>query len=110
MRDDDRNEGCMKQIAKMLSVAIFGGFAMNHFALFAKAQTTSQQAVLIAQRNTLENQLESVAIIECKVMVVMRDVNNCSDNCTESNWKVADNVVHHSEQYPSSIVLSIAKR
>ena len=52
----------------VLSSAVFVGIAMP-----VQGQARAQDAALIARRNAIEKELESVAIIERKVMVPMRD-------------------------------------
>ena len=61
----------MKQDKKLcLIAALLASGAVTHFAF---AQARPQDAALIARRNALEKELESIAIIDRKVMVPMRD-------------------------------------
>lgn len=39
-----------------------------------------------------------------------RNLNTGGDNFTETGWQVAENVVHHSEAYPSHVVLPVVPR
>ena len=61
----------MPQVKKLSVQAIVCAAAFGSVAAFAQAG--SQNAALIAHRNAIEKDLESVAIIERKVMVPMRD-------------------------------------
>ncbi|MGA2249931.1 CocE/NonD family hydrolase [Terracidiphilus sp.] len=61
----------MNQSKKLIFiVALLWSSAVAHFAY---AQARPQDAALIARRNAIEKELESIAIIDRKVMVPMRD-------------------------------------
>jgi predicted acyl esterase len=62
----------MNQSGKLITVTFFcvSAFLPAHFAL---AQARSRDEAIIAHRNAIEKELESVAIIDRKVMVAMRD-------------------------------------
>ena len=62
----------MNQAQKLIAVALCWGSAVSP-TYFALAQARSQDEALIAHRNAIEKELESIAIIERKVMVPMRD-------------------------------------
>ena len=63
----------MNQTKKLIAVmALCCGIAVFP-ARIALAQARPQDAALIAHRNAIEKELESIAIIERKVMVPMRD-------------------------------------
>src|SRR5271163_2563421 len=63
----------MKPSAKLACLAVMCGSAMMPLGPFAPAQARNPDAATIAKRNATEKELESVAIIERKVMVPMRD-------------------------------------
>jgi putative CocE/NonD family hydrolase len=54
----------------IFTIALIGSTAVAHFTY---AQARPQDAALIARRNAIEKELESIAIIDRKVMVSMRD-------------------------------------
>jgi uncharacterized protein len=62
----------MNQSTKLIAVALCWSSAIFS-ASFALAQAPTPDQTLVAHRNTIEKELESVAIIERKVMVPMRD-------------------------------------
>jgi hypothetical protein len=62
----------MNQSGKLIAVTFCSVSAFLP-ARFALAQTRPQDEALIAHRNAIEKELESVAIIDRKVMVAMRD-------------------------------------
>jgi hypothetical protein len=62
----------MNQSGKLIAVAFCSVSAFLP-ARFALAQARPQDEALIAHRNAIEKELESVAIIDRKVMVAMRD-------------------------------------
>ncbi len=62
----------MNQFGKWTAAALCcGGMVFSTY--FALAQTPLRDATLVAHRNAVESELESVAVIERKVMVTMRD-------------------------------------
>jgi uncharacterized protein len=62
----------MRLAGPFVLLATFGWIGMVPVPC-ARAQVSSSQAELIARRNAVENELESIATIERKVMVPMRD-------------------------------------
>ena len=60
----------MRSVAKLACLAVFLSLGLPPFLL---AQGPPPDAALIAHRNAVEKELESIAIIERKVMVPMRD-------------------------------------
>src|SRR5271156_2173885 len=64
--------GPMNQAKKLIAVVLCCGSAVSP-TYFALAQARSQDEALTAHRNAIEKELESIAIIERKVMVPMRD-------------------------------------
>ncbi len=71
----------MNQSGKLITVAFccVSAFLPTRFAL---AQTRPQDEALVAHRNATEKELESVAIIDRKVMVAMRDGKRMQANIT----------------------------
>jgi uncharacterized protein len=63
----------MNRVAKLAVVAVWCSTIFAGTIPFATAQGRSQDAAAIAKRNATEKELESIAIIERKVMVPMRD-------------------------------------
>jgi putative CocE/NonD family hydrolase len=63
----------MNRLAKLASLAILCCIIFAGILPCALAQARSQDAATIARRNATEKELESIAIIERKVMVPMRD-------------------------------------
>jgi predicted acyl esterase len=63
----------MYRIAKLVCLGIFCGTTMVSMTPPAQAQARQPDAATIARRNAIEKELESIAIIERKVMVPMRD-------------------------------------
>jgi hypothetical protein len=63
----------MKRIAGLACLGFLCVTTIAYFALPAQAQGRPQDAAAIARRNAIEKELESIAIIERKVMVPMRD-------------------------------------
>jgi len=63
----------MKQALKLIAVAALGCGSAVFAGHLALAQDRAQNTELIARRNAIEKELESIAIIERKVMVPMRD-------------------------------------
>lgn len=66
----------MSRVAKLASLAVLCNIIIIIFAGIvpcARAQARPQDAATVARRNATEKELESVAIIERKVMVPMRD-------------------------------------
>src|SRR3984957_2485135 len=63
----------MKRVAKLVCVAVWCGAIFAGIVPPAQAQARTPDAAAIAKRNATEKELESVAIIERKVMVPMRD-------------------------------------
>src|SRR5271155_3680946 len=63
----------MQYSAKLTCLVVMSGSAMMRLGPFASAQARNADAATIAKRNATESELESVAIIERKVMVPMRD-------------------------------------
>jgi hypothetical protein len=63
----------MNQLAKVACLAVLCNIIFTGIVPSAQAQTRSQDAATIARRNATEKELESIAIIERKVMVPMRD-------------------------------------
>jgi uncharacterized protein len=63
----------MNRVAKLAVVAVWYSTIFAGIVPFAKAQGRPQDAAAIAKRNATEKELESIAIIERKVMVPMRD-------------------------------------
>ena len=63
----------MVRVAKLACLAVFSINLAAGVALTANAQGRPQDAAAIARRNAIEKELESIAIIERKVMVPMRD-------------------------------------
>jgi putative CocE/NonD family hydrolase len=63
----------MNHTRKLIAVVTLCYSSAISSAHLALAQTRSQDAATIARRNAIEKELESVAIIERKVMVPMRD-------------------------------------
>jgi uncharacterized protein len=60
----------MKRIAKLTCLVILSNAVMSGIL---SAQARPQDAATIARRNATEEELESIALIERKVMVPMRD-------------------------------------
>jgi uncharacterized protein len=63
----------MNRVVKWACAAAAGGAIAAGIVLSARAQGRVQDAATIAKRNATEKELESIAIIERKVMVPMRD-------------------------------------
>ena len=63
----------MNRVAKLASLAVLCHTIFAGVVPSALAQARQQDAAAIARRNATENELESIAIIERKVMVPMRD-------------------------------------
>jgi uncharacterized protein len=63
----------MQRILKSMFLAVLSVGAALSFTSTALAQGRPQDAAVIAHRNAIEKELESIAIIERKVMVPMRD-------------------------------------
>ena len=63
----------MYRAKKLIVVFVLCCGSAVHPAHFALAQARPQDTALIARRNAIENELESIAIIDRKVMVPMRD-------------------------------------
>ena len=63
----------MQSSAKLTCLVVMCGSAIMLLGPFALAQARNPDAATIAKRNATEQELESVAIIERKVMVPMRD-------------------------------------
>jgi putative CocE/NonD family hydrolase len=63
----------MNQVTKWIAVATLGCGSAVFPAHFARAQARPQDQALIDRRNAIEKELESVAVIDRKVMVPMRD-------------------------------------
>jgi len=63
----------MHRISQSVSLAVFSIALAAIIAPQATAQPRSPDAAIIAKRNAIEAELESIAIIERKVMVPMRD-------------------------------------
>ena len=63
----------MNQLAKLACLAVLCNTIFAGIVPSAQTQTRSQDAATIARRNATEKELESIAIIERKVMVPMRD-------------------------------------
>lgn len=63
----------MKRVAKLACVAVWCSAIFADTMPLANAQGRPQDAAAIAKRNATERELESIAIIERKVMVPMRD-------------------------------------
>jgi uncharacterized protein len=63
----------MRRVAKRALAPICLIIVVTGTALFAPAQGRQSDAAIIARRNATEKELESIAIIERKVMVPMRD-------------------------------------
>ena len=63
----------MQRLDKWACLGIFCGIFMAGIAPLATAQGRTPDAAAIAKRNATEKELESIAIIERKVMVAMRD-------------------------------------
>src|SRR5271170_2890557 len=63
----------MQPSANLARLVVICGSAIIPFGPFAPAQARNPDAATIARRNATEKELESVAIIERKVMVPMRD-------------------------------------
>jgi len=63
----------MPRVLKFLCLGMMSNAILLSIALPAQGQARAQDAALVARRNAIEKELESVAIIERKVMVPMRD-------------------------------------
>ena len=63
----------MKRVAKLVCVAVWCGAIFAGIVPIANSQGRPQDAAAVAKRNATEKELESIAIIERKVMVPMRD-------------------------------------
>jgi uncharacterized protein len=63
----------MRRVAKCVALTILCNAISVGTVQFAHAQARQQDAAAIARRNATEKELESIAIIERKVMVPMRD-------------------------------------
>jgi predicted acyl esterase len=63
----------MNRVAKLAFLAVLCNTIFAGIVPPAQAQARSQDAATIARRNATEKELESIAIIERKVMVPMRD-------------------------------------
>jgi putative CocE/NonD family hydrolase len=63
----------MKRLANFACLAVFCSIIFAGPAQFAHAQARTPDTTAIAKRNATETELESIAIIERKVMVPMRD-------------------------------------
>ena len=63
----------MQLSAKLACLVVMSGSVIMPLGPFAPAQARNPDAATIAKRNATESELESVAIIERKVMVPMRD-------------------------------------
>ncbi len=63
----------MNRVAKVACVAVWCSTIFAGIVPIANAQGRPQDAAAIAKRNATEKELESIAIIERKVMVPMRD-------------------------------------
>jgi len=63
----------MQPIAKLACLVLLCNTTIAGIAPSAQAQATPQDAATIAKRNATEEELESIAVIERKVMVPMRD-------------------------------------
>jgi uncharacterized protein len=63
----------MNRVAKLAYLAVFRNTIFAGIVLSAQAQDSPQDAATIARRNATEKELESIATIERKVMVPMRD-------------------------------------
>src|SRR5580658_3793923 len=63
----------MQSTLKLAFLAVFLFTIEVGVATSVQAQARMQDAALIARRNAIEKELESIAIIERKVMVPMRD-------------------------------------
>ena len=62
-----------REVGHLLAMCAVASFVLGFQCLPAKGQARQTDAVLIAQRDATEKELESIAIIERKVMVPMRD-------------------------------------
>jgi predicted acyl esterase len=63
----------MHEVAKLTRISVCFIAAFTALTIFLHAQGRPQDAAAIASRNATEKELESVAIVERKVMVPMRD-------------------------------------
>jgi uncharacterized protein len=63
----------MTEVANLVCLSICGMAVFTGVTTFVHAQARQQEVATIAGRNTTEKELESIAIIERKVMVPMRD-------------------------------------
>jgi putative CocE/NonD family hydrolase len=63
----------MHRTAKLCRLGVLGAVVAASMGSLALAQARPQDAATVARRNSTEKELESVAIIERKVMVPMRD-------------------------------------
>jgi uncharacterized protein len=63
----------MRRVANSACVSLCSIVVLTGIAPFAPAQGRQSDAALVARRNDTEQELESIAIIERKVMVPMRD-------------------------------------
>ena len=63
----------MQLSAKLACLVVMSGSVIMPLGPFAPAQARNPDAATIAKRNATEQELESVAIIDRKVMVPMRD-------------------------------------
>jgi len=63
----------MPRVLKFVCLGMMSNAILLSIALPAQGQARAQDAALVARRNAIEKELESVAIIERKVMVPMRD-------------------------------------
>lgn len=63
----------MNRIAKLVRLAVLCNIIFTGIVPCVQAQARPQDAATIARRNATEKELESIAIIERKVMVPMRD-------------------------------------
>src|SRR5580692_11497431 len=62
-----------REVGHLLAMCAVASFVLGFQCLPAKGQARQTDAVLIAQRDATEKELESIAIIDRKVMVPMRD-------------------------------------
>ena len=63
----------LRTVGRLLAILAITASFVSSQAPLAGAQTRQSDAALIAQREATEKELESIAIIERKVMVPMRD-------------------------------------
>jgi hypothetical protein len=78
---------------KLVCLAVLCGAMIAGIAPLAQAQGRPQDAATIARRNAIEKELESIAIIERKVMVPMRACKRISTGPKTSQKSIPSSLV-----------------